>query len=261
MAITFAVRGDSLNARYSSSGKTPGKHRRNSSDPALIAVTTEVGCIGSSLIDLSEASISSSATRALSWIGRNNWVATKDWSLNIRCAPQWTGVSPGAIRGLFNLKTSGGFNGYVEAAIKTDGKFEVGMSNDVTSAVPYVTGTYAYSPISNRINDITLAFDGSNCELWIDAVLRDTLVMGAPLYSAARDPLKIDSLFFGTSATRGIASNLKVEEILIWNEKIVPTSVALVSGLGSLSGATRNSFVDVASFEGSGTTIGHSSLG
>lgn len=254
MAIVFAVRGDSLDARYSSSGKTPGIAERGSTDVAVAAASTEVGCIGNSFIDLSESSTSTSVKKGLLYVARDNWVDTRDFSILMRFAPNWSGVPP-VNRGLLCIKAMNHYGGYFEVGFRTTGLFEMGAGNDSVTVLPFTAGAAAISLTAQTFYDVVFTFTGTSGEVWVNGSLHTVVSLSANLYTTGRNNDIPSAIYLGGSDTRLTTSDIKLNEFVIWNEYINPASVALENTTSaSLNGSSRTSFVQVSAFDAQSST-------
>jgi hypothetical protein len=113
---------------------------------------------------------------------------------------------------------------------------------------------FATPPSTGVWYDVVFTWDGTTganaAKLWIDGTnvgsRTATAAATSPRDSAYSHQIIIGGIN-GASLTRYV-----INEVVIWDEVIDPTSVGLVGGTGSLDGASRTNFVDVASFDGSG---------
>ncbi len=105
------------------------------------------------------------------------------------------------------------------------------------------------APTLNAYIDIVWTWTGdttaNGLKLWVDGV--NVASLTAPLsWLNPLDPLLTDVCMIGGDNVR-----YYFNECAVWDTVITPTSIGLVSGTGSLNGASRNSFVDVISLDGS----------
>lgn len=243
MAVVFCVRGDSFDARYSSSGKTPALIAPVLANVPVVAASAITGVIGGSVLDFDKAIAVTS--RYAEYIGRNNTPA-KEFSVLIRLA---YGSAPGLIgvwsfgsgvQGLFNrvmIYNNGAtlnFRYYDFA-----GNLRINLSGAWTATI-------------DTIYDIVVLWDGTTsanaAKVYVDNVL---IVQGTSgLARPADDRSNIISIELGCTSFDVASTRIKVNEFVIWNEVIDPNSVVL-SDLSSaaLNGATRTLFVNASSFD------------
>lgn len=111
---------------------------------------------------------------------------------------------------------------------------------------------YGTAPANDTWIDAVITWTGTNVtngiKLWIDGVNvgSRTALLAA---SNPRDSKRTSYINIG-----GVpgASNTRflINECVIWDEVIDPSSVALTSGTGALNGASRTAFVDVPAYDG-----------
>jgi len=88
---------------------------------------------------------------------------------------------------------------------------------------------------------------GSNAfKLWVNG----TNVDSNTVVNSRTAPCAQDTITVGGVTSSVFGANFSFEELVVWNEVIDPTSVALVSGTGSLNGSSRTSLVSVSAFSG-----------
>ena len=247
MAITFALRGDSENARYSTDGNTPGK--LGPSNRAAVT-TDEAGINGSSSIDMVGAG---SGVRQLLYNGRANTPANRTRSILMRVKFAST-----ASLGLFNLgvMTRNPAN-YIGASTTAGSEIIVYTGNN-SGATDSGTTTSAGLGTS-AWHDIVVTWDGgANLDVWVDGVrrLQDTGItrtLDSPFLE--EDQLAVSHIMLGGNFVN-FNSHYSVDEFVVWDEVIDPTSVTLTSGSGSLNGSSRAAYVDVAASDGSSSAGG-----
>lgn len=238
MAITFAVRGDSLNARYSNAGKTPGNFNSE------VAVVSSGAGFDQNYLNFS----ANGNNKGLYYPGRTNLPSGRACSILIRCTLE----DLGSFMGLWD------FGGPHALEV---GRFSLVKSNSTTlntnmfgetgsALINNVTKTW--SPTISTIYDIVMVTPGDTTSngtiLYIDGVSIGTFTPGGS-WPATRNRDLLSHICLGQ--TNAVSySRIKVYEFVIWDSVIDPTSVALTSGTGSLNGASRTAFVDVASFDG-----------
>ena len=241
MAITFAVRGDSLTPRFNGAGG-PGY--------GLAGQTTTVEsdgtAIGGSVLDMDLGALNN---MQVVYNGVDNWPATRACSVLIRAK---FGTLTGAI-GLFNCSAATrSCNGQLSLYIN---------SSDFKAYMRNAGGSLG-------INNATISTHGMSTATWHDIVVTYTGTNSSNGFTVYVDGSSVGSLTSSTSwdATRKkVHSGLEigrggdnvnntqmlVNEFVLWDEVITPTSVGLTSGTGSLNGSSRTAFVDVAAKDGS----------
>jgi len=261
MAITFAVRGDSLDARYSSAGKTPAIYGSN--DPAEVN-TDQAGINGTSSIDMAGSFLT---FRALSYIGRENTPSGRPRSVLMRAKIASAGGNV-ALFGVGHLNRNP--INFMGAYLDTSGDVNVTVSNESaqtdTSKTTAGTITNIATDAGSAVwHDIVVTWDGTTgtnaLEIWIDGTreIQDTMTRDLPTYNANQQ-LACASINIGTEFVQ-TNTHLFLDEFVIWDEVITPTSVGLTSGSGSLNGNSRSAYVDVASFDGLSSAGGVANLG
>lgn len=243
MAIVFAARGDSFDARYSTGGKTGVK--QNSAK-----ITTAAGGISGTVWDLTDTT----QVKSVIFPGAYNTSNSRAMSILLRIAPAYTGT-PAASRALGNLNIGlGTVSAYIEwSHATTTGNFNVTGKNELGANTFAVASVGAWSPTSGTYYDVVWTWDGTTTanagKLYIDASLMGAgLTAGAALTSSWTNQY-FKSIVIG-AALNVTTSAYKYDEIVIWDSVIDPTSVTLESGSGSLNGASRTSLVSVAAFDG-----------
>lgn len=248
MAITFALRGDSLTPRYNGSGGP---------DYGIAGQTTQIsadaGAIGGSVIDMDIGSV---ANMQLVYAGVNNWPNTKTVSVLIRAK---FGAVSGTL-GLFNCsgptracngQLALNINGSDFRAYMRNSGGQLGINNTVIGAHGLSTGTWY---------DIVATYDGTNgadgFEVFVDASSVGTATSSRS-WNTARHKV-YSGLELGRGGDNVNNTQMVVNEFVVWDEIIDPTSVTLTSGSGSLNGSSRTAFVDVAEQDGSASTGGGS---
>ena len=261
MAIVFAVRGDSLNARYSSSGKEPHLFRSSSnSDPG---VTANAAAIGGQAID-----ISGSGYRGLIYPGLNNWSGNAGVSVLCRFIPNFSG-DPAGSQAFLQLAPAlrawmGGFTSYIDTTgrvrmsiFNEHGDTVVGDGNfsDLTSvlttgaAIDFLwtwTGGTGSGVIIGHANNVT-----GPAQTAANPISKNT---SGGAY--VRDNKLVTSLVIGGRTEANNNSDWLLDEFVIWDEVIDPNSIGLVNFstgstyTGALNGSARVGYVDVSSFDG-----------
>lgn len=249
MAVTFAVRGDSLDARFSSAGKSPGLLGTNG--PAEVN-TDKAGINGSTSIDMEGAFLTS---RTVVYNGMENTPSGLDRSMLIRV----NFASMSSDMGLANLgimyRNTANYIG-MHATSAGEVSFTVANVNGQAD-----TGTTASAALTTSTwYDILITWTGTTAanglEIFINTTsrLQDTTTRALPSPFTTSDRLSVNNILIGTDSVF-VNAHYSVDELVIWDEIIDPTSVALTSGTGSLS-TTRTAYVDVAEFDGLEATGG-----
>lgn len=249
MAIKLAVRGDSIDAYFSTIIGKACKNSRPLDDPDVFSVTSEVGAIGSSLIDLVVPN-PASKRKNISFLGQDNWSSNAEFSVLLRIFPNYDG-SPSTNYGLFSAQAGSNVDGYVEAEVRTDGTIYISSGNDDGSAVPFVGTTDDWSATSSKAFDLVITCDGDDYTVYVDAATLG--VLAANLGMTTRDQYRVNHIQIGGSEIRRGAL-FSLEEFVIWDEVIDPSSVTLSSGSGALNGASRTSWVSVENRDGGSYT-------
>jgi hypothetical protein len=241
MAIVFAVRGNSFDARYSSGGKTSFKFNPSQ-------VTTASGGLSGTVYDLS-----STQSKFVSWTGYKNTPNGRAISVLMRFAPLYTG-SPAANRSKWAITTGANSASlvmpFMECRHLTTGNLTMLGKNE--SGATTMNSGAAWSPTSGTYYDVVFTWDGTTTanavKIYVDGTLLSQATASAAMASGWTNTDWRDITIGATpNVTVGI---FNFDELVIWDTVIDPTSVALVSGTGSLNGASRTSLVDVASFDG-----------
>lgn len=252
MGITFALRGDSVDARYSSVGKTPG-YLGSTNDTAV--TTDQAGINGTNSIDMAG---SGAAIRPLIYNGRQNTPDTLNRSILLRAKFGAT-----ANLGLFNIGTmTRNPSNYIGANI--DGSGEIIVYTGSTDGATDSGTTTSAGLGTTAWHDIVVTWDGqSNLDIWVDGTrrLNDTGIfrqLPSPFNEA--DQLGISSIILGQNFVT-FNTQMFVDEFVIWDEIIDVSAVTLTSGSGALNGASRSAYVDVASYDGLASSGSGGSLG
>lgn len=245
MAITFAVRGDSFTPRYNTGWPTYGLV-----GATLPTVIADAGAIGGQVLDLDQGSV---ANRGIHYSGYGNWPNTPAVSVLMRCK---FGSLTGGL-GLFNSAgSSRDNNGQCSIYISTadiraymrDRNGSLGINNGVVGAHGMSTGTW-YDIVLTYTGDTT----ANGFEVFVDASSIGTLTSTRG-WSNPRQPNYND---FAIALSENVRNTqMVVNEIVIWDSVITPSSVTLTSGTGSLNGASRTAFVDVAAFDATAVSPG-----
>lgn len=249
MAIVFAVRGDSLTARYST-----GYPESVSSVPSVITVTADAGVLGGSRIDMTNTG----AFKCLTWDGAKNSGESRAFSILMRFKAAYTGT-PAAARAYTSLGVgrvqTGPFLDFWHA--QTTGNFMVYGKNEANQIVFNSASFGAVSPTLDDQHDLVFTWDGTTAadaaNLYFDATLVGSATAGFDL-NASWSSKYFGVIAVGAGLFGASNSSFSLVEYVIWDSVIDPTSVALTTGLGSLDGEARTAFVDVAAINGSDYT-------
>jgi hypothetical protein len=239
MSITLAVRGNSLDARYSSAGKTPG-HFISSGAAALTTVSgAAAGVIGDSYIDLNVTT----AGQGLIYPGGANLPAGQPFSVLIRAARKADVDMP-----VFSFHGLGNY-GRVVLFRSTAGSLYFILFDDYGGTMIGQTSATAEMDL-DVYHDIVMTCTGTTAANGLKIYRDGTLALQATLSGAGTTvpARKAVSLCLGADGTFP-NTRMRVNEFVVWDSVIDPTSVALTSGTASLNGAARTAFVDVASFD------------
>jgi hypothetical protein len=244
MSIVFGVRGNSVDARYSSGGKNGIKV----GDTANIVINTDASYLSGSNIGFSGAT-----AKALIWQGRRNTPNGRNISCLIRMSPTYTG-SPASARALFPGFYIGPDRlGRIEITHTAAGNISVSVVNEAGTVIINAVTAAAWSPTSGTIYDLVFTWDGTTTansfKVYVDAVLQGSGITPTAAFTSSWSNEYFNAITFGQTAT-SVLPVCKVDEIVVWDTVITPSSVALVSGTASLNGASRTSLVDVTSFDG-----------
>lgn len=247
MAVVFHVRGDSKDARFSSSGKTPASLAAVAANNPSITTSAITGVIGGSVIDMDSGAAS---INYLEYVGRNNTPA-KAFTANLRVAfPGTTGLL-----GLWGWGS--GATSYFSRMIFY---FNSGTLNFRWADAQVNTRlnlSMNWTPTANKIYDLGVQWDGSAstgaARIYIDSVLQTS--GASSLARPTDDRPNVNVLDLGAAAFDVANTRILVNEFTIWDTADVNfSSVTLTSGLGALNGDARTAFVDAAAFDGTVST-------
>lgn len=234
--VCFAVRGDSLTARYAPGGGAPGQVGTVS-----LVTTSGTGIIGSGYIDMS----ASYGSKGLYWpAGNGNFPTSNKVSMLFRVAIIGSNTLSNSLGGLGFVQQIGtlmaGFQSntlYLDAEGLTGG--DIGLLNN------------AFTPTLGRFYDVVYTFDMTSTsnpnaiQIYVDGVLLNWNNITAPAWGAGpRTNLNAYTINLGMCPAF-INTRLQVNEFVIWDGIIDPTSGGL-----NLNGQSRSSFVACSSFDG-----------
>ena len=250
MGIVFAARGDQLNARYAPGGATAetvgaGVH--------AVVNTGQAGINGTTSIDMSGAS---AAERPLVYPGGANIPDTAAFSVLMRLYFDDVTTSQGLLTLGFGGRVEQ-FGYFVYFHSGNQIRFEC---NDAAGNNFLNTGSTTFATISTW-HDVVLTFTGdttsNGSKIYLDGSLddQDTSSVTMPALSGYKASVGAIKVGYGGNDTYD-DSRFHLDELVIWDEVIDPTSITLTSGAGSLNGASRTAYVDVG--EQDGTSSGGS---
>lgn len=243
MGIVYALRGDSVTPRYLTAA-SPNYLFKNNAAAGTPATASDAGSIGGTVIDLD----SGTYIRAIGSVAGFNFSQNAAFSILMSIVPRYTGT-PSVNYGFFEAFRIASY--FVIGHLTTDKLFV--RYNDQYGTVSMNTATTSsWSPTSGTRYDIVLTWDGtasSNAAvLYVDASSFHSFTP-----SLAADHQSVPFGLFN-SGTGSLISSTKtghdLEELVIWDEVIDPTSVILTSGSGSLNGASRSAYVSVSASDG-----------
>lgn len=241
MALVFAVRGNSLNARYSTG--------TNIGFGTTSAVTSGVdaGALSGSLIDLTAAT-----NKCLIFNGYGNAGESRAFSVLLRLKANYTGFAN--IRTLFQLgmgrSGTGPFLEFWHA--NATGNITAFGNNEANTRTFNSASFGSWNPTSGTYYDLFFSWDGTTtanaAKFYIDAVSLGNATAGAALTASWKSSY-FNPIHLATTQDVTIG-NYYLDEFVIWDSVEVPTNITLVSGAGgSLNGASRTSLVDCVSID------------
>lgn len=234
MGIVFYANGASFNAVYAPGGNIPFKF-----NPSQI--TTQSAGLSGTVYDLS-----ATQTKFVSWTGYKNTPNGRAVSVLIRAAPQYTGT-PASNWAYWSIATghasASNIFPFMELRHLTNGNLAILGKNE--SGGTTMNSGAAWSPTSGTYYDLVFTWDGTTTANAVKIYVNGTLL------SQATSALAMSSGWTNTdwhdiniAATPNVnLSKMYVDEFVIWDSVIDPTSVTLESGTGSLNGASRTSLV------------------
>lgn len=248
MAIVFAARSDnaSFDARYAG-GLSLGVPLASGGS---ISYGSDGTAIGGNAITLPTTGI-----KSLVWPGRKNTPGVRTISVLIRRAPAFSGA-PSASYGIISLSANAGRGPTLTAEhLITSGNIQIMARNELFATAINNLSPGAWSPTSGTWYDLFYSWDGTtgagSFNFYIDGSSIGTVTPGAA-FSASWSDNFFQEIFCGVSdnfSGSGVAYG-KINEIVIWDTIVDPTSVLLTSGTGSLNGASRTAFVEVPYYHG-----------
>jgi hypothetical protein len=233
--VAFAVRGDSLTARYAPGGATPTTLNR-----AIQTNASGTGIIGAGYIDLDQGA---NVIQALQYPGKGNIPTGNKFSILIRCA---FGVNNQllALWGLGAYPQLGNSGGYYDNAGAIIEFFE-----NYSNASDIANNSVSWTPVVGQYYDIVFVCNmsstgASNLKIYVDGVL-----LGSNNGAVWPNPRNVNhlSVMLGTTAfVGGSTTRIKVNEFVIWDDIIDPTGTGL-----NLNGQSRSAFVSCSVLDGS----------
>lgn len=248
MSIVFAMRSDNANftARYTG-GVNSGQRFSTTSN---ITSGVDATAIGGTAWTLGTTGV-----KSLVFPGRKNTPSVRTISCLIRKAPAYTGA-PSASHGILSLSGSIGRGPLIALEqLITSGNIQILARNELLNTSINNVSPGVWSPTSGTWYDLFFSWDGTtganSFKMYIDAASLGDITPTAA-FTASWSNEFFQEIVLGVSDTfagSGIAWG-KLNEVVIWDTVVDPTSVLLTSGTGSLNGASRTAFVEVASFVG-----------
>lgn len=252
MSIVFAARADNANynARYGNGGLKGMPFLSTGS----FSYAADAGAIGGNIWQFPTSGI-----KSLSFPARKNTPNGRSISFLLRFAPGYTGA-PSASIGLMALTSNIGRGPHIELQhLSSSGNLAVLVRNEAFTVPINAVSAGAWSPTAGTYYDIFFSWDGTTTansfKVYIDGTLLGSITPAAA-FSASWTEEFFSSLVFGVSDTfagSGVSYG-KFSESVIWSTVENPTSIGLVGGTGSLNGASRSNFVDVAALDGTSWT-------
>lgn len=243
MGITFAVRGDSLTPRYNAG--SPSYGLSGTSNPASIA---DAGAIGGYTLDLGVAATLTG--HRVHYLGYDNVPNTQGFTClmrfylydNTQTCALWSFASNGRA----------GNYGFAGFEVKYDATNITVSMGDENSLSGISAATFAHGGLSNATYyDLVVQFTGDTtadgCEVFLDG---SSLGTATSTRSWSNPRAKIYQGLGLGYINNGANTYIRVNEFVMWEGvSIDPTSVTLTTGSGSLNGASRTAYVDVASYD------------
>jgi len=242
MGITFATRGDDLDAVHIKSLKEPFTiSNANATRPASISLVS-AGVINSKVFETGDLNGFQHVTYSM----LNGGWPFPGFAILTRVYTLYSG-SPSFNSGVFSLLGGAGVF-KIEMTHLTSGNllFQAILQDSV---IP-LNFQVAWSPALNVVYDIFFRWtgvSGQDGEMWVDAVQ-----IGQATASAANnDDGQFQSLILGGGRTSS-QSATHINEVVIWDDGAIdPTSILLADdSTAALNGAARSQFVKATQFEG-----------
>jgi hypothetical protein len=245
MSIVFAINGTSLDAVRSGGGKTGMAF--GTTAPAVVVDATAIH--GSSI-----QWAANNNPKCVSWPGRSNTPNGRTISVIDRFRPNYSGT-PGTTHNLFSVIGGAGKNATLEVAHQsTTGNVIAQVRNEAGTLIVNNVSFGAWSPTSGTWYDLVLTWDGTNTanslKFYIDAVLLGSGTTPGGSFNAGWTNQYFSEINLGTGNIGGVINGGRVEEFVIDDTIIDPSSYPLNSGNGALNGASRTSPIAVTAFDG-----------
>lgn len=250
MSIVFAVRGTNMTAYHAGGMGVP-----SIGGTVSITSSTASGVIGGSYINMDQGAL---GQHALYYNGLANIPATQQFSVLCRCATSTTasaaqmfyfGFPAGIASGLARF----GGTGVIPFTVTDLTGSTIVTLNETFGATQSVFYDFFWT--------CDLSLITSNFISWRDGVANGTLSTSSTRAATTTQYGAIIALGSQNAAAQS-TTQLYLNEFVIWDSIINPTTVALTTGSG-LNGSARTAFVQVTnSVGGSGSTIrGRPALG
>ncbi len=246
--IIWAVRSDnsSFNARYSPSGLTPGLVYSTASG-AIPVYEADAGAIGGNRFNLGTTA---AATRSLNYPA-NGLFNTKTISILIRAK-----VLSSALLGMYDIAGENSLNANRFAFYQNSSVWKCVITDKNGVSVSNSPSLATQAPDTSNYADFVMTWDGTTTAnkimFWYNGSNAGNAT-GSVAWANPQDALLTKFINIG-SVSGGVGSvNMHVNEMVIWNYVIDPTSVVLTGSTASLNGSSRTQFVDVAPYDGLGS--------
>ncbi len=246
-SVTFAVRGNSFAPLYSQ----VANYAPFATDQNLlptIASGSQAGLIGSNYIDLFQNSYNS---RSVIWSGGANISTNAAISILVRASFN----ENASLQGVFLL--GGPYAVELCPAMIymffSGSSLNIGMNDECGNNLIANDGIGSFSPTTGVFYDIVFTTTGDTTTNGVNVYVNNSLLGSATLPSSLQNPRNVNLItnVVAGGATFDVAgSSMFLNEMVIWNGVINPGSVALTTGTGALSGASRTAFVQAAAFNG-----------
>jgi hypothetical protein len=232
--VAFAVRGDSLTARYAPGGATPVTLNR-----AVQTNASGTGIIGAGYIDLDQSAL---VIQSLIYPGKGNIPTGNKFSVLLRCA-----LGSAQFMGLWGLGCYPQLGN--SGAWFDNGNLLTNYMENYSTAADLANNSQSWTPTLARYYDMVWTIDMSstgvsNLKTYVDGVL-----LGSSSGAVWPNPRNVNhlSVMLGTTAFVGASTTrIKVNEFVIWDDIIDPTGTGL-----NLNGQARSSFVTCSVLDGS----------
>lgn len=184
---------------------------------------------------------SAGAVRQLSWNVRG-CIDTKAYSVCMRIKN-----SLDSLIGYYKLGIPGDISVNNYTMYQNSSAYQMIMFNDAGSTIK--NGSATADPSINQWDDVCVTWDGTTTAnklmLWVNGVSTAFTASAAAPTTPKFASFSIGGITAGVPNARYL-----VEELAVWNSEILPTSVALESGTGSLNGPSRTSLIAGTAFNG-----------